>query len=187
MEENGVIFPSASGQIFDLCHAFAGRASELMHAIGPERFTLGLLDDLTLRTLGPQFQGGNNTQIGRLANRAVFDLIKSFVFHAVTRETASRLDLLNAPQRKVSIAFSSNPDIGVVKETSAGSQRNIVAIEIKGGADQSNIWNRLGEAEKSHQSAKQAGFVEFWTIYNVLTLDLAKAGKNRPRPIVFTA
>jgi hypothetical protein len=39
---------------------------------------------------------------------------------------------------------------------------------------------RLGEAEKSHQSAKQRGFVEFWTIYNVPTLDLSKAHEKSP-------
>ncbi|MBU6402419.1 MAG: XcyI family restriction endonuclease [Verrucomicrobia bacterium] len=58
--------------------------------------------------------------------------------------------------------------------------KNVVAIEVKGGTDKSNIWNRLGEAEKSHQSAKQRGFVEFWTIYNVPNLDLAKAREKSP-------
>jgi hypothetical protein len=38
-----------------------------------------LLDDLTLRILGPQFRGGNNTQFGWQANQAVFLLIKSMV------------------------------------------------------------------------------------------------------------
>jgi len=58
--------------------------------------------------------------------------------------------------------------------------KSVVAIEIKGGADKSNIWNRLGEAEKSHQSARQHGFVEFWTIYNVPELDQAKAKEKSP-------
>ena len=56
----------------------------------------------------------------------------------------------------------------------------MVAIEIKGGADKSNICNRLGEAEKSHQSAKRRGFVEFWTIYNVANLNLTKAREKSP-------
>jgi len=42
------------------------------------------------------------------------------------------------------------------------------------------IWNRLGEAEKSHQSAKKRGFVEFWTIYNVSNLNLTKAREKSP-------
>jgi hypothetical protein len=180
MEETGAISAKARAEIPELCRAFARRASDLFQAIGPERFTLDLLDDLTLLTLGPQLRGGNNTKIGKLANQAVFDLIKSMVAHAVSKESPAKLELHNASQRKVIIAFSSDPDICVVEEVSSKSRRNILAIEIKGGADQSNIWNRLGEAEKSHQTAKQAGFVECWTIYNVPSLDLSKAREKSP-------
>ena len=180
MEEKGLIPPKLQAEIPELCHAIAGRASELLHGVGPERFSLELLDDLTLLTLGPQLRGGNNTKIGRLANQAVFDLIKSVVAHSIKKETPSKLELSNASLRKVIISFSTDPDISVVEEDSAKSRRKTVAIEIKGGADQSNIWNRLGEAEKSHQSAKQSGFVEFWTIYNVPHLDLAKAHEKSP-------
>ena len=52
-----------------------------------------------------------------------------------------------------------------------GSFRNRIAIEVKGGKDFSNIHNRLGEAEKSHQKAKSEGFNEFWTIVNVQGLE----------------
>jgi hypothetical protein len=68
----------------------------------------------------------------------------------------------------------------IFEELSATRLKNVVAIEIKGGTDRSNIWNRLGEAEKSHQSARRRGFVEFWTIYNVPALDLAKAREKSP-------
>ena len=180
MEEKGKVSPRVQTEIPDLCHAFAKGASELFHEIGPERFSLDLLDDLTLLTLGPQLRGSNNTKIGHLANHAVFELIHTIVAHAVVKETTTRLELRNASQRKVVIAFAADPDIIVVEEASKKSRRNIVAIEIKGGGDQSNIWNRLGEAEKSHQSAKQHGFVEFWTIYNVPNLDLAKAHEKSP-------
>jgi len=180
MEERGTISTRVEPEIVDLCHAFAQRASELLSEIGPERLSLDLLDDLTLLTLGPQLRGSNNTKIGKLANQAVFELIHSIVGHAVKKETSTRLELCNASQRTVVIAFAADPDIIVVEEASKKSRRNIVAIEIKGGADQSNIWNRLGEAEKSHQSAKQHGFVEFWTIYNVPNLDLTKAHEKSP-------
>jgi len=180
MEEKGSLSSRVVGEIDDLCHAFSQRASELLHDIGPERLSLDLLDDLTLLTLGPQLRGRNNTKIGKLANQAVFELIHSIVAHAVESERPTRLELRNASHRKVVIAFSADPDISVVEELSAKSLRNIVAIEIKGGGDQSNIWNRLGEAEKSHQSARQRGFVEFWTIFNVPKLDLAKAHEKSP-------
>jgi hypothetical protein len=38
--------------------------------------------------------------------------------------------------------------------------RSLAAIEIKGGRDYSNIHNRIGEAEKSHQKAEKQGYVE---------------------------
>src|SRR5438876_4175887 len=85
-----------------------------------------------------------------------------------------------ASRRKVIITFSSDPDISIFEQISVNKLKNVVAIEIKGGADKSNIWNRLGEAEKSHQSAKRRGFVEFWTIYNVPSLNLAKAREKTP-------
>ncbi len=180
MEEKGKLSPRAETEIADLCHAFSQRASELLHEIGPKRLSLDLLDDLTLLTLGPQLRGSNNTKIGKLANQAVFELIHSIVAGAVESESPTRLELRNAANRKTVIAFSADPDISVVEEISAKSLRNIVAIEIKGGGDQSNIWNRLGEAEKSHQSAKQRGFVEFWTIFNVPKLDPIKAHEKSP-------
>ncbi len=58
--------------------------------------------------------------------------------------------------------------------------RNIIAIEIKGGTDFSNIHNRLGEAEKSHQKARQTGFVECWTVVNVDNINLKMASKESP-------
>ncbi|MFZ4780280.1 MAG: XcyI family restriction endonuclease [Terrimicrobiaceae bacterium] len=180
MEEKGVISPRAASEMDDLCNAFAERAVELVQKIGPAQFTLGFLDDLTLLTLGPQLRGSNNTKIGNLANQALFDLIRSLVAPAVSKETPSRIELRNASGRDVVIAFSADPDISISEKLSRASIRNIVAIEIKGGGDQSNIWNRLGEAEKSHQSAKQAGFVEFWTIYNTPVLDLMKAREKSP-------
>ena len=180
MEEKGIITPRVSPEIADLCHAFAQSASSLLHELGPERFTLDLLDDLTLLTLGPQLRGSNNTKIGKLATHAVFELIHTIVSDAVEKETSTKLEIRNSSGRKVLIAFAPDPDFVVVEEVSKKSHSNKVAIEIKGGGDQSNIWNRLGEAEKSHQSAKQRGFLEFWTIYNVPDLDLAKAHEKSP-------
>lgn len=180
MEEKGVIAAKIEKEIPMLCRAFCERASELLGGIGIQRFSAALLDELALLTLGPQLRGSNNTKIGKVANEEVFCIIEQAVRHAVISKTDSRLDLENASARRVSIAFSADPDISIVEAASQKSTRNIVAIEIKGGGDQSNIWNRLGEAEKSHQSAKQRGFVEFWTIFNVDTLDLTKAKEKSP-------
>ena len=115
-----------------------------------------------------------------LSGKQVFEIIQQIVKHAIVGSTDSCLELLNASRRKVVIAFSADPDISIFEEIAAGKLKNVVAIEIKGGGDKSNIWNRLGEAEKSHQSAKRLGFVEFWTIYNVPNLNLRKAREKSP-------
>ena len=180
LEERGVIPVKVRGELGGLCRAFCERASELIAGLGMDRVSSSLLDELTLLTLGPQLRGSHNTKIGKAANQDVFDLIEKIVRHSVTRRVGTRLELENASKREVRIAFSSDPDISIVESASARAHRNIVAIEIKGGGDQSNIWNRLGEAEKSHQSARQRGFVEFWTIYNVNSLDIAKAREKSP-------
>ncbi|MCC4593986.1 XcyI family restriction endonuclease, partial [Xanthomonas campestris pv. cannae] len=53
-------------------------------------------------------------------------------------------------------------------------------IEDKSGTDVSNIHNRIGEAEKSHQNARQRGFTECWTVVNVGRLDMVKARSESP-------
>lgn len=67
-------------------------------------------------------------------------------------------------------------DTGMAK----GGYRDVIAMEIKGGKDFSNIHNRLGEAEKSHQKARAAGFTECWTVVNVSRFDLDKARRESP-------
>lgn len=180
MESNGDLSDRVASELEGLCRALVVRASEMANSIGFDHITTELLDDLALLTLGPQLRGARNTRIGKAANEAVFEIIKRMVGHAVTRATGSRLELTNASGRRVTIAFSADPDISISEEISAKTSKSVVAIEIKGGADKSNIWNRLGEAEKSHQSAKQRGFVEFWTIYNVPDLGQAKAREKSP-------
>jgi len=88
--------------------------------------------------------------------------------------------LTNAAGRKVFIEFASDPDIVIREEIGRNNYRNIVAIEVKGGSDFSNIHNRIGEAEKSHQKAKQADYVEFWTVVNVDRIDIEMAKKESP-------
>ncbi len=61
-----------------------------------------------------------------------------------------------------------------------GVYRQLIAIEVKGGRDFSNIHNRIGEAEKSHQKARAAGFVECWTVVNVDKMDVETARRESP-------
>jgi hypothetical protein len=48
------------------------------------------------------------------------------------------------------------------------------------GTDASNIHNRIGEAEKSHQKAHQRGFTECWTVLNAVRLNTTKARSESP-------
>lgn len=80
----------------------------------------------------------------------------------------------------MSIEFAPDPDIVICEEMNARSIRKLIAIEIKGGTDFSNIHNRVGEAEKSHQKAKSDGYVECWTVVNVDRIDMNMAGRESP-------
>ncbi len=180
LEFEGKVTLRLESELPDLCRALAVRASEMAARIGYEKITRELLHELTLLTLGPQLRGSNNTRIGKQANKAVFNIIRQLVHHAAENETEDVIVLRNASHRRVRIMFAADPDISITEDISARSVNRVVAIEIKGGTDKSNIWNRLGEAETSHQSAKHRGFVEFWTIYNVSSLDLTKAREKSP-------
>lgn len=180
LEEAGRLTPALRTELPALCAALIERACEMLRGIGFAKVTSRLLEELTRLTVGPQLRGSLKNTIGRRAVTAVFELIRHHVGHALITESARRLELNNAAGRRTVIQFASDPDIQVTERISAAVERNLVAIEIKGGQDASNAWNRLGEAEKSHQSARQRGFLEFWTIVNVDPLDPATAREKSP-------
>lgn len=163
-----------------LCRAMCNSASFLLAGLGPANIQQSTLDDLSLLTLGPQLRGGANVKKGADAILIVFKLIRDIVKNSVVHETGTQIVLTNSSKREVLIEFASDPDIKIVEQLDSGKPRNVIAIEIKGGTDFSNIHNRLGEAEKSHQNAKKDGFVECWTIVNVAKLDISKARQESP-------
>jgi hypothetical protein len=114
------------------------------------------------------------------ATERVFDLIKTIVAPATISATSKTIKIENAAGRIVRVEFASDPDICIREELPSGSFRNLVAIEIKGGKDISNIHNRIGEAEKSHQKARKQGFVECWTMVGVTHIDMQLARKESP-------
>jgi hypothetical protein len=180
MEEAGRLSPANADRLPDLCHALTDCASGLLAGIGAARISRELLDDLTLLTLGPQMRGGANVRKGTRGIDAVFHGIHAIVQDHVETSGSQKIELTNAAGRRVVIAFAADPDIIIRERMTESSWRNIIAIEIKGGTDYSNIHNRLGEAEKSHQKARQAGFVECWTIVNVHQLNMVKAAQESP-------
>ncbi|MCL5807336.1 MAG: XcyI family restriction endonuclease [Deltaproteobacteria bacterium] len=180
MEDRGMISKSGIGSILPLCRALAGCASSLLKGIGEARLTKEFMDDLTLLTLGPQLRGGANVRKGTAGIVKIFDAITGIVQESVVSSDCQCIEIKNAAGRRVLIEFASDPDI-IIREVMAEKRyRNIIAMEIKGGTDFSNIHNRIGEAEKSHQKARQKGYVECWTIVNVDKIDLNMAHKESP-------
>ncbi len=180
MEEVGTLSASAREQLETLCTGLISSAALLMDGIGPERISKELLDDLTLLTLGPQLRGSASVDIGTAAIERVLEVIAGLVEPYTTNRKDRLVEVTNASDRHVRIELASDPDIVIREQLQPDAYRNVVAIEIKGGTDFSNIHNRLGEAEKSHQKARKKGFTECWTIVNVDRFDETKAHRESP-------
>lgn len=168
MEELATISKSAQTWVPAFCQAMAKPMAELVR--GLPKITERDLRELPLLTFGSQLQGSRNTQIGKTAMKDVFVAIKEIVAKYVVATADNKLTLKNSAGRAVLIILAHDPDVRVQEQV--GNQvHHKVAIEVKGGTDLSNVHNRAGEAEKSHQKAKGSGFPEFWTI-------ISKRGSN---------
>ncbi len=176
LEEKGQIPPAIEPLLAPFCQSLAGSAELLITGI--DDLSLAVIRDLQLLTLGPQLRGSRNTRLGQDATQDVFDLIRSIVGPFASEITDRVIRVENSAGRTVLIEFFSDPDVRIVEQLSS-TVRPIVSIEIKGGADRSNIHNWLGEAEKSHQKAKTRGFFEFWTILRA-RVDVSLARRESP-------
>lgn len=180
MEESGSLNRAQEATLASLCVGLAGASALLLEGIGAKRISRELLDDLSLLTVGPQLRGGYNVRAGIAGIIKVFDAISAIVAHATVNSGPQLIEIKNAAGRRVLIRFASDPDIRIQEEMTTTSLRNIIAIEVKAGIDFSNIHNRIGEAEKSHQKAKADGYVERWTVVNVDRVDMTMAGRESP-------
>lgn len=179
-EDRGAIAKSLESSIPALCRTLCDAGAHLLRSGNAEQLDASILDDLTLLTLGPQLRGGANVRKGTAGIRTVFDAIHGIVGSAVSGLSQTSITIRNAAGRIVLIEFAPDPDIIIREEMRPGQYRQLIAIEVKAGSDFSNIHNRIGEAEKSHQKAKAAGFVECWTVVNVDKIDIATAHKESP-------
>jgi hypothetical protein len=161
LEEKNEISERHNPQLNNLCKSLITTATILLDAL--EEIDLQSVRDLQILTLGAQLRGGQNTKLGKDAAEEVFGLIERIIHNNIVEENPRRLILENAAGRIVNVVFSNDPDIALTEIMESGL-RPVLSIEIKGGTDVSNIHNRIGEAEKSHQKAKNSGFLEFWTI-----------------------
>jgi len=179
MEERGQIRDVIASDIPNLCTALCKAASELLNGVEAMEVSRELLDDLTLLTVGPQLRGGTNNKLGSAGIVQVFEIIQEIVAHADPTVGPTTIAVKNAAGRPVLIQFASDPDIIIREEMAPEKYRNVVAIEVKSGTDVSNIHNRLGEAEKSHQKARKEGYTECWTVVNA-RVDRDKANTQSP-------
>jgi len=178
METRGVIPKGAD--IKPLCKSLIACGRTLLDGIGPSRMTRELLDDLTVLTVGPQLRGGANVKRGARGIVAVFEAIHAIVKVATVSFNETQIVVKNAAGRMVYIEFAPDPDIVIREEIATASFAEKIALEIKAGEDFSNIHNRIGEAEKSHQKARKRGFVECWKVVKVDRLDVKMAKQESP-------
>ena len=180
MEQSGRIAPGNTKELAALCKALSGAGVFLLDGLRSGRINRALLDDLTLLTLGPQLRGGANVKKGIIGIVHVFEAIHNIVRGSVKNSIEKSIEVENAAGRRVFIEFAADPDIIIREEMSKEQFRKLIAVEVKGGSDFSNIHNRIGEAEKSHQKARAAGYVECWTVVNVDRIDIEMAKKESP-------
>lgn len=166
MEVKGLLTPKAEASLEEACGAFARVGEMLVQGLGAKLSGNALPHELVLLTLGAQFRGGANNQRGSDGIKAVFAVLQR-VFEKETEKTGERsLTLRTAAGKLVEIQLAGDPDVLIKSTMADGQVRAVVAIEVKAGEDHSNIWNRVGEAEKSHLKAKNHGINERWTIIN---------------------
>lgn len=175
MEKKGTINEYQKSTLEELCSSLIKSSSVLLNSMRGTELSVHLLNELSLLTLGAQLRGSRNNTLGASASRIIFDIIERIVENNIIHITDAEMLLKNAAGRETSIRFAADPDIIITEKFVSGRERNLVAIEIKGGTDYSNAHNRLGEAEKSHQKAKAKGFTEFWTLTGfAIGRDIAK-------------
>lgn len=175
MEEGG-----STGQVEllpEFCRAMGAALADMVRQLSPA-ITQRDLIELPVMTLGQQFQGANNNTIGIEATKGVFRVIKDIVQDYATAESETEITIRNPAGRTLTVVLVSDPDVGI-REIGASGTTNLVALEIKGGADRSNQHNRIGEAEKSHLKARDDGYRDFWTVIRTKTLD-AVARRQSP-------
>nr|VFK55049.1 MAG: XcyI restriction endonuclease [Candidatus Kentron sp. TC] len=178
METRGRISSGNENDVTRLCKALCKSGENLVENV--DSLSRRQIHELTLLTLGPQLRGGTLNLIGSIATRKVFDLIQSLLSTETVTRNEQLLEVRNAAGRTVKVEFAADPDICIREELPSGKFRNLVAIEIKGGKDYSNIHNRIGEAEKSHQKARNEDYSECWTIVGVIDLPMGLAKQESP-------
>lgn len=185
MEERGTLSKTQAGRLAHFCTEMCTALSDLIRQLSPGVIPQDI-NELPLLTLGAQFQGGNNVTIGKLATVDVFLAIAEIVKNHIAQRTEKKISVKNSAGRMVLISLAGDPDVKI-QEDFDGELRNKVAMEIKGGTDVSNVHNRAGEAEKSHQNARKEDYRDFWTIILRKGVNIDKLQAESPTTSWFDA
>jgi hypothetical protein len=164
LENDGAAPPRLEPLIPPFCRSLTKTGEILLELIGP--ITLSIVNDLQVLTLGAQFRGSGNVRVGQNAIDSFFSLMKVLFAGYNPKVKGRHIKFLNDSKLPVTVRIASDPDVSITLKLES-EERKLVAIEMKGGTDVSNIWNRIGEAEKSHSKAKGKGFNERWTVTRV--------------------
>ncbi len=177
LEESGDIPGTISCEdIEKLCKSLIGTACILVESM--DSMSVDIVSHLQLLTLGAQLRGSYNNAIGEGATLEVVGLIRDITSKYITEDEGNKIVLINDSGNIINIDFLSDPDVRIIGQLDC-EVRPILSIEIKGGKDVSNVHNRMGEAEKSHQKAKEHGFREFWTLLRA-GIDMEMAHRESP-------
>ena len=180
LEDAAVVPSELRPYLGDLCSAINESVSRLLLRF-PRAQLRADVAQLPVMTLGAQADGSWRTRIGSSATQAVFDSLRFIVRNAGAdfTETKSSITVTNSSGRHVSLMLSADPDV-VIREEFADVSVYKAAIEIKGGTDRSNIHNRAGEAEKSHQKARRDGAGDCWTVISLDGINIDKLKHESP-------
>ena len=176
MEERSSLRQSLAPQLPALCRSLIGSAVLLVD--GLDELSLQRVHELQLLALGPSLRGGELNRIGQRAAADVFSLIADIAKPYSTSVEQRAIGLTNESGRQVAIVFAGDPDV-LIREQLPTQTRTVLSIEIKGGYDFSNVYNRIGEAEKSHRSQYEQGCRVFWTLIRA-RFDPLKALEKSP-------
>lgn len=180
MEVKGVLTSKSAQKLDEACRAFARAGEMLVQGLGSGFNRSELAHELSLLTLGAQFRGGANNKRGSDGVKAAFAVLERVFENEIQKSGEKSLIVKNAAGKLVVIKLAADPDVLITSTMAGGQTRAIVAIEVKAGEDHSNIWNRVGEAEKSHLTAKAQGINERWTIINDPQAPLSKLKSSSP-------
>lgn len=180
MERENRMSPAAQSALGAFCMGINEAISDLVQGI-PSGSLSRDIEQLPLMSLGSQADGSWRNQIGQRATKGVFEALKAVIKsrNVTYTDLGDTLEVVNASGRTVTLALAADPDV-VIREEVNSQTLVKAAIEIKGGVDYSNVHNRAGEAEKSHQKARARNAQDFWTVISLARVDRTQLAAESP-------